>query len=170
MDLKTKYKQETGNRPTDSSGGFYTDDYVDWLEKQIFTSGKIRIERGPDFSAFDLRCGNLLNYYSAEGDILPTVIEWNDLKWVTEDPKGFNLVHSPIELTENYLRLLGAVAHQDYWLMGDVELSYITTDEHFEMEFKTPFQDWKIKKIKYVHELQNLHYCLTGVMFLFSKL
>jgi hypothetical protein len=35
MDLKRKYKEETGKIPTEIGGGHYTDDYVDWLESQI---------------------------------------------------------------------------------------------------------------------------------------
>ena len=62
---------------------------------------------GSAFSLHDLKCGNVLNYYTAEGEILPTVIDWQDLKWLTEDPKGFNLVHSPIPLTEEHLKKFG---------------------------------------------------------------
>jgi hypothetical protein len=35
MDLKKKYKEETGKLPIEIGGGYYTDDYVDWLEEQI---------------------------------------------------------------------------------------------------------------------------------------
>ena len=119
---------------------------------------------GSAFSIHDLKCGNILNYDTAEGEILPTVIDWQALKWLTEDPKGFNLVHSPIPLTEDHLRLFGAIENQNYWLIGDIELAWITTDEHFEMEWQTPYHSWKIKPFKYLHELQNFYYCLTGVM------
>jgi len=116
------------------------------------------------FSIHDLKCGNILNYDTAEGEILPTVIDWQDLKRLAEDPKGFNLVHSPIPLTQDYLRLFGAIENQNYWLIGAIELAWITTDEHFEMEWQTPYHSWKIKPFKYVHELQNFYHCLTGVM------
>ena len=62
---------------------------------------------GSAFSIHDLKCGNFLNYDTAEGEILPTVIDWQDLKWLTEDSKGFNLVHSPIPLTEEWLLKFG---------------------------------------------------------------
>ena len=58
-------------------------------------------------TAKDLRCGNTLNYYTAEGDILPTTIDWQDIKWVSEDEEGFNSVHAPIPLTEEWLLRLG---------------------------------------------------------------
>ena len=59
---------------------------------------------GSAFSIHDLKCGNILNYDTAEGEILPTVIDWQDLKWLAEDPKGFNLVHSPIRLDEDNVK------------------------------------------------------------------
>ena len=62
---------------------------------------------GSAFSIHDLKCGNILNYDTAEGEILPTVIDWQDLKWLTEDPKGFNLVHSGIRLDDDNVRKLG---------------------------------------------------------------
>lgn len=58
---------------------------------------------GSAISIHDLKCGNILNYATAEGEILPTVIDWQHLKWLTEDPKGFNLVHSGIRLTEEIM-------------------------------------------------------------------
>lgn len=121
-----------------------------------------------NFSIHDLKCGNILNYETSEGEIVPTVIDWQDLKWLTGDPKGFNLVHSPIPLTEEYLRVFGAIENQNYWLLDDIELAWITTDGYFEIEWQTPYYSWKIKPFKYVHELQNFYYCLTGVMLSFN--
>ena len=57
--------------------------------------------------AQDLMVGNCLNYQTSEGDIMPTTIDWQDIKWISEDPVGFNSVHSPIPLTENELVKLG---------------------------------------------------------------
>ena len=112
----------------------------------------------------ELRIGNRLLYHINEDGIEWDIctIDWHDLKCISEDHKGFNLVHSPIPLTENHLRTFGAIEHQNYWLLGDLELAWITTDEHFEMEWQTPYQSWKIKPFKFVHELQNFYYCLTG--------
>ena len=59
--------------------------------------------------ARELRIGNILNYDTAEGEILPSVIDWQDLKWISEDTKGFNLVHSAIPLTEEWLLRFGFV-------------------------------------------------------------
>lgn len=106
--------------------------------------------------ATELRIGNLLNYHTAEGEVLPTVIDWQDLKWISEDPKGFNLVHSPIPLTEEILLKCG----------------YATCsfrDNHFVIKGHTI---WKCNDLficdkngivlKYLHQLQNLYHALTG--------
>lgn len=116
------------------------------------------------FSLHDLKCGNILNYDTGEEGIAPTVIDWQDLKWLDENPEDFNKYHSPMLLTEDLLYKFGAIRNRDYWLLDKIELSWITTDEHFEMEWQTPYQSWSILPIKYVHELQNLYYCFSGVM------
>ena len=126
---------------------------------------------GSAFSIHDLKCGNILNYDTAEGEILPTVIDWQDLKWLTEDPKGFNLVHSPIPLTEEWLLKFGFnkdykkgyigkdFSNQDFvltepFVMGDWQKGYA-------FEFTTG--GWsKYKEFNYVHELQNFYFTLTS--------
>ena len=50
--------------------------------------------------ANELRVGNLLNYQTAEGGVVTITTDFNAIQWATEDPKGFNLVHTPIPLTE----------------------------------------------------------------------
>src|SRR5688572_13873392 len=51
----------------------------------------------------ELRSGNQLHYLSAEGETLLAKIDWQDLKWLEEDSKGFNAVHNPIILTEDIM-------------------------------------------------------------------
>lgn len=53
--------------------------------------------------AKEFRAGNLLNYTSAEGDVLETSLDWQDFKWLEEDRKGFEAVHDYIPLTEDWL-------------------------------------------------------------------
>jgi len=36
-------------------------------------------------------------------DWQPTVLDWQDIKWITETPIAFNAVHEPIPLTEKIL-------------------------------------------------------------------
>jgi hypothetical protein len=120
---------------------------------------------GSTFSIHDLKCGNLLNYDTAEGEILPTVIDWQDLKWLTEDPKGFNLVHSPIKLTNEMLLSFG---FKDEGTHLQLNLANNWSFEWFDnllgFSLCKGNKGLKLGKIEYVHELQNLHYSFTGVM------
>ena len=116
---------------------------------------------GSAFSIHDLKCGNLLNYDTAEGEILPTVIDWQDLKWLAEDPKGFNLVHSPVYLSGEWLEKLGFDKIQNEAHKVRVGLD---GDDFVKHQMTYMFNKQFVAKIKYVHELQNLHYSLTGVM------
>jgi len=116
---------------------------------------------GSAFSIHDLKCGNILNYDTSEGEILPTVIDWQDLKWLTEDPKGFNLVHSPIFLNSEWLEKLGfdKIENSKHKVRVDLD------GDVFVKHQMTYMLNWQfVTKIKYVHELQNLHYSLTGEM------
>lgn len=114
-------------------------------------------------NANELRIGNIVYYDSAEGDLLTNRIDWQDLKWVSEDEKGFNLVHSPIPLTEEILLKAGfeKVSNESealkYSLNGfDLVFTY---DEWT----WSPIQGAKIgTNIKYIHQLQNLYFALTG--------
>jgi hypothetical protein len=116
---------------------------------------------GSAFSIHELKCGNILNYDTAEGEILPTVIDWQDLKWLTEDPKGFNLVHSPIYLDNEWLEKLGFDKTQNETHKVRVGLD---GDDFIKHQMTYQFNRQFVCKLKYVHELQNLHYSLTGEM------
>lgn len=111
----------------------------------------------------ELRNGSLLNYDTSEGDILPTTIDWQDLKWLDEDPKGFNLVHSPIRITEDFLEKMGFEGNIDIGFKKDViELNFITTDDHFQFEYRpASSMRWFVLPVKYIHHLQNLFFTLT---------
>lgn len=56
-----------------------------------------------NIQANELRVGNILQYTTAEGDKMFTSIDWQDLKWIDEDEKGFNSVHDRVLLTEEIL-------------------------------------------------------------------
>ena len=133
---------------------------------------------GSAFSIHDLKCGNILNYDTAEGEILPTVIDWQDLKWLTEDPKGFNLVHSPIPLTEEWLLKFGFIKQKSTYIKtyskrnekSKIWFSLREASEHQDynkLHFREPKKWWTFDnnyhsiKIEYVHQLQNLYCALT---------
>jgi len=115
--------------------------------------------------ASELRIGNLVNYDTAEGDVLTNVIDWQDLKWLSEDKKGFNLVHNPILLTEDWLLKFGF----KYSLTLD-DFMFKDKNDIFEMQpYKKGFLNsvtWCdneiLQELKYVHQLQNLYFALTN--------
>ena len=111
--------------------------------------------------ATELRIGNLLNYQTAEGDILTTTIDWQDLKWISEDEQSFNLVHSETPLTEEWLLKFGfkQISERVYIInyhygyeFGITNIFIIKNDNCF----------MRYKHIQHVHELQNLYFALTG--------
>ena len=103
-----------------------------------------------------------MNYDTAEGEILPTVIDWQDLKWLTEDPKGFNLVHSGIRLDDDNVRKLGFdYFHKHNLGYGGESEDLFLSDWNGYIEI---FYRGHPVEIYFVHELQNFYYCLTGVM------
>lgn len=48
----------------------------------------------------EISVGNVLDYLTSEGDWMPAVMDWQGIKWLTEDPKGFNAVHRPRVVTD----------------------------------------------------------------------
>jgi hypothetical protein len=140
---------------------------------------------GSAFSIHDLKCGNILNYDTAEGEILnydtaegeilPTVIDWQDLKWLTEDQKGFNLVHSPIPLTEELILKFG-FSDKDYkngyigkdFKSGGMILDFVLSKPFQKGEWQNAytfdFDGHRFIKFEFAHELQNFYYSMTGVM------
>jgi hypothetical protein len=114
-------------------------------------------------SATELRIGNLVNYDTAEGDVFTNVIDWQDLKWLSEDEQGFNLVHNPIPLTEEWLLKFGFEYRKeilfDGWYSKLINYNSIRIfkDENGFFKYYS-----SITNIHYVHQLQNLFYCLCG--------
>ena len=102
----------------------------------------------------ELRIGNLLNYTTAEGDVLTNVIDWQDLKWLSEDEQGFNLVHSFIPLTESIFYDLGFLIFERRNEKRSVVVTKTTPSGTRYFIFHT--------EIKYVHELQNWYFLLTN--------
>ena len=128
----------------------------------------------------ELRIGNILNYDTGEG-IVPTVIGWQDIKWVSENPETFDAVHSLIPLTEEWLLKLGFTK----WIWCN-DCAFISLFFGYSMHCRLMNGIWHIKKmevryeergmfgksdggyvipkgsIRHVHQIQNLHFALTG--------
>lgn len=101
----------------------------------------------------DLRIGNVLNYQTVK-DMMPTIIDWQDLRWITEDPEGFNSVHEPVKLTR---KLVKKIMKDNPFKDEHLRVWTSLTDNDVYFEILT----YNIK-ITYLHQLQNLYHALTG--------
>jgi hypothetical protein len=114
--------------------------------------------------ATDLRVGNPLNYHTAEGDILPSKMDWQDFKWIDEDEKGFNLVHSAIPISEILLIKAGFVQIDKYtftffgFFIHKRKIGFT----HGGGKHKIVFQG--------IHHLQNVFYFTRGKELFFEGL
>jgi hypothetical protein len=108
----------------------------------------------------ELRIGNILNYTTAENDIYKITIDWEDLQWISQDPKRFNLFHDPIPLTEESLLKFGFSKVSSFYILGDVDSSHfeIKINSGFKVRFSTDLQECELK---FVHQLQNIYFALT---------
>lgn len=71
----------------------------------------------------------------------------------------------PILLSELVLEKCGfeKESFEGSWSNGNFLIGYITTDEHLQMEYMLPFvSGWQTIDLRYLHELQNLYFALTG--------
>lgn len=114
-----------------------------------------------NIKANELRTGNILQYITAEGDKMFTSIDWQDLKWIDEDEKGFNSVHDRVLITEEKLLKCGfenyVGVNWKYQLrIGAIKLYCRFNNEwHFELE-----GIYLGAKLKYLHQIQNLYFDL----------
>lgn len=126
---------------------------------------------GSYFAIHDLKCGNIVNYNTAEGEILRTVICWESLKWLAEDPKGFNLVHSPIEISADLLKRLGfykSGLRTSWYYTGDGICFYVREGAGISKGLSGYlYYEGTFCQIKYLHQLQNLYCAVSGVMLSF---
>lgn len=124
--------------------------------------------------AKDLRIGNVLHYTTAENDVLETTIDWQDLKWISEDPKGFNLAHYPIPLSEDWLLELGFESDDNDFFFFEIdefrELHYVLQENKWGIYERT-LEDVdngdlgsfvSLNSKQYAHQLQNLYFALTN--------
>ena len=131
--------------------------------------------------AHELRIRNLLNYHAADGDILPTRIDWQDFQWIDENEKGFNLFHSPIPITEELLIMAGfKVLESSVYKQFYIGINPVTKDWLFDLAWlekpeligapNVPFYRNGYHAIHFVHQLQNLYFALTGEELIFEGL
>lgn len=119
----------------------------------------------------ELRIGNKLNYFVDElGYYEEITIDWQDLKWISEDIEGFNDKHKGIRLTDDILLNNGFYRAWSGRLIFDFnpedESNYLcfSKDLKFLEIVSTGSDDIETSTIiecLYLHTLQNLIRLLT---------
>lgn len=128
-----------------------------------------------NFSLQDLKCGNIINYQVSEGETMPKTIDWKKLKWLTEDPKGFNLVHTGIVITDEILIQFGFIYNKiQFGNNEELELDYCSgTFSVFHNQYYNHRLESKVLlgiELIFVHQLQNLFYSISGQWLSFESL
>lgn len=91
---------------------------------------------------------------------MPATVDWYDLEWISEDPEGFNLVHDPIQLTEEILAKAGFHLNKDRSKYAMTGKWYHIVENNGEFVFRG--LGASVVVVKTLHHLQNLYYALTG--------
>jgi hypothetical protein len=125
------------------------------------------------FEPSELRVGNVLEYETLEGEWIPTVIDWQDLKWLTENPEDFSAAHRPIEITKESVPRIDSFKHRPCFSFFELrtfdfnfDINVYTETEHHKVEFsietENEYNTMPLPHITYIHQLQNLFYSLKG--------
>src|SRR5687767_1383970 len=116
--------------------------------------------------ASELRIGNLLKPKLQEQsqDVYYEVVEINTSQFICEDSAGlifYNDLNEPIPLTEEWLLKFGfeleGLVHFKRWSKGWFN-GYLNPNDFFGL---VGYNEQHLN-IKYVHQLQNLYFALTG--------
>jgi hypothetical protein len=116
--------------------------------------------------ANELRIGNYYSCASNEGIIYPKVkaIQYNEFGFLSDiDGTNFEIC-KPIQITEQWLLWFGfekskEQIHEYDYFKGRYSIFRNSLNE-FNFNFLNP-GDWYME-IKYIHQLQNLYFALTG--------
>jgi len=111
----------------------------------------------------ELRIGNRLLYHINEDGIEWDIctIDWQDIKWIAEDTEWFNKKHKPIPLTEEWLLKFGfEVINKSFYHYNKKPILDYTKD--LNNDWYILINDGEKVYLKYVHQLQNLYFALTG--------
>ena len=117
--------------------------------------------------ATDYRIGNIIQYNNeieSIGTITSLIADFVAGLYYCQIDYRNNKKHrlinvKPIEITEEWLEKLGFVRDEETsyrWFILDRTIAYDLDDNCIRIS-----DSWEFGKRKYVHELQNLYYCLT---------
>ena len=103
----------------------------------------------------DLRIGNVIYYQSSEDGLLPNIVDWQDLKWLSENPDNFNETFKPIPISWVTLLKLG-------WQINyDGGVYHLLSKSVGEWGYEHRNASCGID-IEYYHQLENIFYFTTG--------
>jgi len=117
----------------------------------------------------DLRTGNHLEYLmsGAPNGFQPYKVDWQDLKWCEDDNDCFNKKHRGVAITDSFLyengfkNYLGKKGIMKYFFGCYIEL--VPKDNVYNVFYSNDKNNLvELREIKYVHELENLFFGLTG--------
>lgn len=113
----------------------------------------------------ELRLGN---YVEFEGRIFQIHCLAQDMPFLNTDEFGVGVVSyghiNPISLTSATIQKCGFVNKGDWFYKADFILGFLTTEDNLQTEYKLSgaVDQWKLLNIKFLHQLQNLYFALTG--------
>lgn len=110
----------------------------------------------------ELRIGNTIHFKNPKGEIVEHVVDLTTLQWLVEDESFFNKVHFPIPITEECLLKFGFTKPAHSWI-GDV--FHLSEWDAYPLNWCVAMNKNNAiiyLKLKYVHQLQNLYFALTG--------
>lgn len=115
----------------------------------------------------ELRIGSIVKFNESTNDREEGEVgkfKLSDFYSISEAGMDFDNI-DPIPLTEEILLKCGfKKSKEGYWDNGVIEVGYTTSDEYFQYEYLTGVGTsmTEMVNVKYLHQLQNLYFCLTG--------
>ena len=114
--------------------------------------------------ARELRIGNFVNQTKEWGEsIEPKVIQWDDSTWYRiGDCLAFFEDYEPIRLTEEWILKFGFDGRKDFKWKSIVGIQLSDGKYYLSLKDLSNVLFHSVVQIKFVHQLQNLYFALTG--------
>lgn len=112
------------------------------------------------------RYGNLIYYNSSEDGWMPNALDWQDFKWMEENPQSFWEAFAPIPLNSKTFSATWYEPKNEScidceWDFPFPSYCYVPLQHNSNGIFYYNCSGL-FTKIEYFHELQNLYYSITG--------
>ncbi len=111
--------------------------------------------------ANELRIGNILNYNTSKEEVLPIVVDWEIIQSYSQNEIEFTSYFKPLELTPKWLKKFGFIQNNNAWSKNGLSLFDYNFSQG-ELNLILNASSCPAPDVKYVHQLQNLYFALTG--------